>query len=90
MGAGRTERRGTLKSIEGPPLNNGSRQRAVESYIFGSQPSVENDITREVGGPRDVKTPAQVSKKTSVVRGESGRSEDLRIVVNHGSRLKRI
>ena len=37
MGAGRTERRGTLKSSAGRPLNNGSRHRAVESYIFGSQ-----------------------------------------------------
>ena len=65
MGSGRTERRGTLKSIEGLSLNNGSRQRAVESYIFGSQPPVEKNITHEVGGPRDVKTLVQVSKKVS-------------------------
>ena len=51
-------------------LNNGSRQCAVQIYIFGSQPCVEKDVTREVGGPRDVKTQTQVSKKTSVGRGE--------------------
>ncbi len=70
MGPGRTERRGTLKSSDGRPLNNGSRHRDVESYNFGSQPRVEKDITREVGGPRDVKTQDQVSK-TSVGRVES-------------------
>ena len=43
-------------------LNNGSRQRAVESHIFGSPPCVEKDITHETGGPRDVKTQAQVPK----------------------------
>ena len=68
MGVGRTERRGTLKSIEGLSLNNGSRQCDVQIYIFGSQPCVEKDVTREEGGPRDVKTQAQVSKKTEVGR----------------------
>ncbi len=79
MGVGRTERRGTLKSIGGLPLNNGSRQCAGQSYIFGSQPSVEKDITREVGGPWDVKNQAQVSKKTS-----GGRDEEVTRCIESG------
>ena len=40
-------------------LNNGSRQRAVESSTLGSQPCVQGDIIKEMGRPPDVKTQAQ-------------------------------
>ena len=42
----------------------GSRQRAVESYIFGSHSRVEGVRTSSRGGnPPDVKAQAQVSRE---------------------------
>ena len=78
MGVGRIEK-GDSEIDRRSFLNNGSRQCVVERYIFGSQPCVEKDITHEVGGPRDVKTQAQVSKKTS-----GGRDEEVTRCIESG------
>ena len=47
----------------------GSRHRAVERYIFGSQPRVQEDNHQEVGRPQDVRYPA------SGVMNEMGRED---------------
>ena len=41
----------------------GSRQHAVESYIFGSQPRVQKGTSSRGGKPQDVNTQAQVSRE---------------------------
>ena len=41
----------------------GSRQRAVESYIFGSQPSVQKGTSSRGGNPQDFNAQTQVSRK---------------------------
>ena len=41
----------------------GSRQRAVENYIFGSQPRVQKGTSSRGGEPQDVSAQAQASIK---------------------------
>ncbi len=47
--------------------NLGSRQRAVESYIFGFQPRVQKGTSSRGGNPLDVKAQAHVSKVVEVL-----------------------
>ena len=66
MGVGRIEK-GDSDIDRRSTLNRGSgcRQRVVERYIFGTQSREKKDNINQVGGPRDVKTQTQVSKKVS-------------------------
>jgi len=75
IGEGRERERPTsgklwdLSTNTNMSLWGGSRQRTVESYIFGSQPRVQKGTSSRGGKSQDVKTRSQVSKEVEVLSG---------------------